>query len=102
TEHGRKRRISPTACNTDLSCLKGFCPSFVTVASRAQAPADTWRAREAELGAGLPMPEIAVPRAPWRGLFAGIGGGGIVTTGAMVALAAHLDERAVRTLDFTG
>ncbi len=102
TDHGRKRRISPTACNTDLSCLKGFCPSFVTVASRAQAPSDTWHAREAELGAGLPMPEIAAPRAPWRGLFAGIGGGGIVTTGAMVALAAHLDERAVRTLDFTG
>ena len=50
TEHGRKRRVSPTSCNTDLSCLKGFCPSFVT--SRSAAPAADqaapWRAREAE------------------------------------------------------
>ena len=55
TEFGRKRRVSPTSCNTDMSCLKGFCPSFVT--SKGAAPAvdhaARWLAREAELAAGL-------------------------------------------------
>ena len=104
TEYGRKRRISPTSCNTDLSCLKGFCPSFVT--SRGSAPAvdhaAAWKAQEGELAAGLaePLPPTLVR--PWRGLFAGIGGGGIVTCGGIVAMAAHLEGRAVSTLDFTG
>ncbi len=107
TEHGRKRRISPTSCNTDLSCLKGFCPSFVTTKSDALQAAGKdlaalWAAREAELAAGLPKPTLADAASPWRGLFAGIGGGGIVTCGAIVAMAAHLEGRQVSTLDFTG
>ncbi len=104
TDYGRKRRISPTSCNTDLSCLKGFCPSFVTSSSAAPAPAldhaALWAGREAELAEGLPEPSLAT--APWRGLFGGIGGGGIVTCGAVVAMAAHLEGRQVSTLDFTG
>ncbi len=104
TEYGRKRRISPTSCNTDLSCLKGFCPSFVTTpAHTTAAPAESpWLAREAELSAGLPDPALPSAHRPWRGLFAGIGGGGIVTAGAVVAMAAHLEGRQVATLDFTG
>ena len=103
TEFGRKRRINPTSCNVDLSCLKGFCPSFVTQAGPPSAPdADTrWQAREAELAAALKAPVVPEP-AIWRGLFAGIGGGGIVTSGAILAMAAHLEGRAVKTLDFTG
>ncbi len=100
---GRKRRINPTSCNVDLSCLKGFCPSFVTVSGPPAAPdIDThWQGREGELSAGLPMPVL--PANPvWRGLFAGIGGGGIVTAGAILAMAAHLEGKAVKTLDFTG
>ncbi len=60
TEYGRKRRISPTSCNTDLSCLKGFCPSFVTSATDApkQDDAAAWKARESELAAGLPDPVL--------------------------------------------
>ncbi len=103
TPLGRKRRINPTSCNVDLSCLKGFCPSFVTVAGPPAAPsADrTWEAREDALARDLPQPVL--PSQPvWRGLFAGIGGGGIVTAGAVLAMAAHLEGRAVRTLDFTG
>jgi indolepyruvate ferredoxin oxidoreductase len=104
TSLGRKRRINPTSCNVDLSCLKGFCPSFVTVAGPPCAPdADPrWQAREGELGAGLPQPRLPSLHKPWRALFAGIGGGGIVTSGAILAMAAHLEGRAVRTLDFTG
>jgi indolepyruvate ferredoxin oxidoreductase len=103
TEFGRKRRINPTSCNVDLSCLKGFCPSFVTQAGPpAAADADTqWQVREAELASGLPVPIVPDPGV-WRGLFAGIGGGGIVTSGAILAMAAHLEGRAVKTLDFTG
>jgi indolepyruvate ferredoxin oxidoreductase len=100
---GRKRRINPTSCNVDLSCLKGFCPSFVTLAGPPNATdADPrWAAREKELAATLPEPVLS-RRSPWRGLFAGIGGGGIVTSGAVLAMAAHLEGRHVRTLDFTG
>ena len=102
TEYGRKRRVSPSSCNTDLSCLKGFCPSFVTTSSAAPVhdAAAVWQAREAGLASGLPLP--AVPGGTWRGMFAGIGGGGIVTCGAIVAMAAHLEGRQVSTLDFTG
>ena len=100
---GRKRRINPTSCNVDLSCLKGFCPSFVTVAGAPRAPeADPrWQAREAEYAAALLEPALPAGET-WRGLFAGIGGGGIVTAGAIVAMAAHIEGRHVSTLDFTG
>jgi indolepyruvate ferredoxin oxidoreductase len=103
TPLGRKRRINPTSCNVDLSCLKGFCPSFVTLDGPPAAPdADThWQEQEAALGADLPQPTLPTGTV-WRGLFAGIGGGGIVTSGAILAMAAHLEGRAVKTLDFTG
>ncbi|MGH7155640.1 MAG: DUF6537 domain-containing protein, partial [Acetobacteraceae bacterium] len=103
TALGRKRRINPTACNVDLSCLKGFCPSFVTIAGPPRAPdADRhWAERETRLAAEL-APPVLPDRTPWRALFAGIGGGGIVTAGAVLAMAAHLEGRQVRTLDFTG
>ena len=67
TSLGRKRRINPTSCNVDLSCLKGFCPSFVTVAGPPRAPdADPhWQAREGELSADLKQPVI--PPRPSRG-----------------------------------
>jgi indolepyruvate ferredoxin oxidoreductase len=104
TDLGRKRRISPTACNTDLSCLKGFCPSFVTAKGGfpKAAPDARWAALEADLAPTLPEPIAARLDTPQKMLFAGIGGGGIVTAGAVVALAAHLEGSAVRTLDFTG
>jgi indolepyruvate ferredoxin oxidoreductase len=104
TSLGRKRRINPTACNVDLSCLKGFCPSFVTVDGAPRAPDidPHWQAREGELAANLPTPALPSLATPWRALFAGIGGGGIVTSGAILAMAAHLEGRQVKTLDFTG
>src|ERR1700722_9073991 len=100
---GPKRRINQSACNVDLSCLKGFCPSFVTLPGPPVAPAadTTWQARETEFALALPQPMVPSPDV-WRGLFAGIGGGGIVTAGAILAMAAHLEGRHVKTLDFTG
>ena len=104
TDHGRKRRISPTSCNTDLSCLKGFCPSFVTTTGAAPEidHATQWQAREADLACSIPDINPHTLTKPWRGLFAGIGGGGIVTCSAIVAMAAHIEGHAVSTLDFTG
>jgi len=103
TELGRKRRINATACNVDLSCLKGFCPSFVTMdGPPVMPPADhSWQDKEAAFAAELPMPQPAGTM-PWRGLFAGIGGGGIVTSGEIVAMAAHIEGREIKTLHFTG
>ncbi len=103
TPFGRKRRISPNACNADFSCLKGFCPSFVTIAgAHLKRQEAEILAREAELAAALEEAAWQDVALPWRALCAGIGGGGIVTTGAIVAMAAHLEGRAVRTLSFTG
>ncbi len=75
TPLGRKRRINQSACNVDLSCLKGFCPSFVTLPGPPVAPAadTTWQSREGELGAALPEPALTAPeslarsvRGHWR------------------------------------
>ncbi|MBV8590028.1 MAG: indolepyruvate ferredoxin oxidoreductase family protein, partial [Acetobacteraceae bacterium] len=103
TELGRKRRINPTSCNVDLSCLKGFCPSFVMVDGPPQAARahSRWEEREQELAAGLTEP-VLPDSDVWRGLFAGIGGGGIVTAAAVLCEAAHLEGRGVRGLNFTG
>ncbi|MBO0710996.1 MAG: indolepyruvate ferredoxin oxidoreductase family protein, partial [Acetobacteraceae bacterium] len=104
TAFGRKRRINPTSCNVDLSCLKGFCPSFVTVSGppRASAVLSRWETEQEVLAANLAGPAVPRDLRVWRGVFAGIGGGGIVTTGAIVAQAAQLDGRTVTTLDHTG
>ncbi len=100
TPFGRKRRIDQSSCNKDYSCLNGFCPSFVTVeAARPRRPA------AAELPA-LEFERLPDPR--YRGgdacqvLIAGIGGTGVVTIGAVLAMAAHLEGRSVNVYDVTG
>ena len=101
---GRKRRINQSSCNKDFSCVNGFCPSFVTVAGARPrrskgAAAQTAAALIAEQ---LPLPEILALERPLGILFTGIGGTGVVTVGAIVSMAAHLDGKAVSTLDVTG
>ncbi len=103
TSFGVKRRIDQSACNADLSCLEGFCPSFVTVEGAApierklKTPAD-------DLLAGLPEPQTqARPgQSPYGLLLTGIGGTGVVTVSAILGTAAHLEGRGVRVLDVTG
>src|SRR5262249_3268060 len=103
TEFGRKRAIDQSNCNKDYSCLKGFCPSFVTVhcgslrrlhRSAASAEEDPF--------AALPLP---MPRAlgePYGILITGIGGTGVITLGALLGMAAHLEGKGCSVLDFTG
>ncbi|HET9041936.1 MAG TPA: indolepyruvate ferredoxin oxidoreductase family protein [Burkholderiales bacterium] len=99
TPFGRKRRIDPAACNVDLSCLEGFCPSFVTVEGGAP------RRRDVPLPdayARLPEPSVAALGAPVNVLVAGVGGSGVITVGALLGMAAHLEGKGALVLDNTG
>jgi indolepyruvate ferredoxin oxidoreductase len=109
TELGDKREIDQSACNQDLSCLRGFCPSFVTVPGavprRAGLPTGSHAAArevEPDPAQGLPLPTPAALDAPYGILVTGVGGTGVLTIGALLGMAAHLEGRAVTTLDFTG
>jgi indolepyruvate ferredoxin oxidoreductase len=99
TELGRKRRINQSTCNKDLSCVQGFCPSFVTVhGGRLRRKAR----QTAGEGAALPEPALPSVKLGYNVVLAGIGGTGIVTVGAMLAQAAHLDGLRASVLDLTG
>lgn len=101
TEFGRKRMIDQTSCNLDHSCLTGFCPSFVTV--------EGTQLRKTESGALPDIAEIDVPQpilpsleTPINVLITGVGGTGVVTIGAILAMAAHLSGKGCSTLDMVG
>jgi len=101
TEFGRKREIDQSNCNKDYSCVRGFCPSFVTVLGGRVRKS---RAAEVDAGAYAALPE-PVP-APFAGSYditiAGVGGTGVVTIGAVLGMAAHLERRGVSIFDMTG
>jgi indolepyruvate ferredoxin oxidoreductase len=107
TAFGRKRRINQSSCNKDYSCVKGFCPSFVTV-ERAQLRKGS--ALETQ-GAGRkaaadpdppPAPDIPQADTPYGILVTGIGGTGVVTIGQILGMAAHLEHKGVTVLDVAG
>ena len=100
TDLGRKRRINQSSCNIDLSCVKGFCPSFVTVAGGLARPARA-TAPDAALLAALPTP-TPIAGAQCDILLAGIGGTGVITVAAIMAEAAQQDGWRVSLLDQTG
>jgi indolepyruvate ferredoxin oxidoreductase len=102
TELGRKRRINQSSCNKDFSCVEGFCPSFVTVHGGSLKRGKTRTLKDADFPF---LPEPAVPQlgaAPYGVLVTGIGGTGVVTVGAILGMAAHIDGKAATTLDVTG
>ncbi|MEO0722512.1 MAG: indolepyruvate ferredoxin oxidoreductase family protein, partial [Pseudomonadota bacterium] len=100
TEFGRKRRINQSTCNTDISCVKGFCPSFVTVHGSTPTAADEPRP-EFDASA-LPLPEPVGLAKPFNLVFTGVGGTGVTTVAAVLAMAAHVDGNAASSLDMTG
>jgi len=101
TELGRKRRIDQSACNKDFSCLKGFCPSLVSVHGGAPRKAKPVT-READPAAGLPLPVLPAIDRPYSILITGIGGTGVITVGALLGMAAHLEGKGCTVLDHTG
>ena len=101
TEFGRKRAIDQSACNKDYSCVKGFCPSFVTVHGGSLARRRGSAVPDA-LFASLPEPAVARRDGAFGMLIAGIGGMGVVTVSQLLATAAHMEGRHALTLDDTG
>ena len=104
TEFGRKRSIDQSSCNKDFSCVKGFCPSFVTVHGGALkkgqgAVSDTERT---DLFAALSDPVLPSLAQPYGILVNGIGGTGVVTIGAIVGMAAHLESKSFAGMDMAG
>jgi indolepyruvate ferredoxin oxidoreductase len=101
TEFGRKRAIDQSSCNKDYSCVEGFCPSFVTVHGGALK-----RPKSGELGEDQlpPLPEPVHPALdePYGILVTGVGGTGVVTIGALLGMAAHLEQKGCTVLDMTG
>jgi len=107
TEHGRKRRINPSTCNKDETCIDGYCPSFVTVhgaqvrSHRIGSP--PMRGSGARrMFEDLPEPRLAGIEGSYNILLTGVGGTGVTTIGALLGMAAHLEGRTVSVLDVTG
>jgi len=107
TELGRKRTIDQDACNHDYSCLKGFCPSFVSVIGGELKKS----AIAANNGGSFTLPELPPPQTapaqpltsgPWNVVITGIGGTGVLTVGSVLAMAAHLEGKGCSTLNQTG
>ncbi|GGO52033.1 indolepyruvate ferredoxin oxidoreductase [Roseovarius pacificus] len=98
TELGRKRAIDQSACNKDFSCLKGFCPSFVTLEGA--------KIRK-EAVKGFDLPDLPLPRLPdidgtHNVVITGVGGTGVVTIGAIMAQAAQLDGKGAGMMEMAG
>jgi indolepyruvate ferredoxin oxidoreductase len=100
TEWGRKRTIDQSSCNKDYSCVKGFCPSFVTVHGAKLKRGDG--VAEPAHWPALPNPSVPLINHPFSIIVTGIGGTGIVTIGAIVGMAAHLEGKGVGVIDMAG
>ena len=101
TEFGRKRQIDQSNCNKDFSCLKGFCPSFVTVRGATPRKLGGIDAADA-IFATLQEPKTRPLDQPYSILITGIGGTGVVTLGALLGMAAHLEGKGCTVLDISG
>ena len=101
TEFGRKRRIDQSSCNKDFSCVEGFCPSFVTVSGAKPR-------KTAGSSKGMTLPSVPDPvigdldRHGWAAIVTGVGGTGVVTIGAIIGMAAHLEGRGCGMIDMAG
>ena len=101
TEFGRKRTIDQSSCNKDFSCVKGFCPSFVTVQG-AQLKQGQGVAAPRRLAAAARARRCPAIGQTYGIIVTGIGGTGIVTIGAIIGMAAHLEGKGVGVIDMAG
>lgn len=101
TGWGVKRQIDQSSCNKDFSCVEGFCPSFVSVTGEELKSSGDTQRRAVILSRVSQLPEPTTSSAG-EILIAGIGGTGVVTIGAVLAMAAHLEGRGSSVLDFPG
>jgi indolepyruvate ferredoxin oxidoreductase len=102
TEFGRKRRIDQSSCNKDFSCVNGFCPSFVTVHGAKLLKAEGLAGRSDPLES-VPEPALfPLGRDGWASIIDGVGGTGVVTVGAILGMAAHLEGKGCGMIDMAG
>lgn len=99
TEMGRKRRINQSMCNKDYSCLKGFCPSFVTVRGGKLRKQQALTGPDVDT---LPHPALPEINRAWNFALAGVGGTGVLTISAILGMAAHLEGKIPMVLDMAG
>ena len=98
TELGRKRAIDQSSCNKDYSCVSGFCPSFVTIeGAQIRKEATT----EVDLP-DLPEPQLPTINGTHNIVITGVGGTGVVTIGAVLAMAAHIDGKGAGMMEMSG
>ncbi len=102
TEFGPKRRINQSSCNKDFSCVNGFCPSFVTLEGATRRKKTGADLDVDALLQDIPEPDMRPLDTPFDLLITGVGGTGVVTVGALVTMAAHLEGKGASVLDFTG
>jgi len=103
TEFGRKRRINQSTCNKDFSCVKGFCPSFVTVKGGQLRKKDKKGAGTGWAGGAVPSPKLpALGADAWGIVVAGVGGTGVITIGQLLGMAAHIEGKGIVTQDAAG
>jgi indolepyruvate ferredoxin oxidoreductase len=107
TDFGRKRTINQSSCNKDFSCVKGFCPSFVTVEgghlikSSKKAGKASDSTNPFTLSA-LPQPAIPATTEAYGIVVAGVGGTGVITIGQLLGFAAHIEGKGIVTQDAGG
>jgi indolepyruvate ferredoxin oxidoreductase len=109
TEFGRKRQVNQSTCNKDISCVNGFCPSFVTVEGGTLKKKTVPKALDGMDAAAWPelplpiLPELqGVPGGVWGTIVAGVGGTGVITIGQLLGVAAHLEGKGIVTQDAGG
>ena len=102
TEFGRKRTINQNTCNKDTSCLKGFCPSFVTVEGGQLKKKAKGVSRIALPEIELPLPTLPKTQHAWGTVVAGVGGTGVITIGQLLGMAAHIEGKGIVTQDSAG
>ena len=102
TEFGRKRTINQNTCNKDVSCLKGFCPSFVTVEGGQLKKKAKGVSRIALPEIELPLPTLPKTQHAWGTVVAGVGGTGVITIGQLLGMAAHIEGKGIVTQDSAG
>jgi len=102
TEFGRKRRINQSTCNKDYSCLKGFCPSFVTVEGGTLKKPKKDKVGDPSALPPIPEPTLPPAESAWGIVVGGVGGTGVITIGQLLGMAAHLDGKGIVTQDSGG
>jgi len=103
TEFGRKRTINQSTCNKDTSCLKGFCPSFVTVeGGKLKGKAKSSQAATPASFGELPEPQAQALQGAYGIVVAGVGGTGVITIGQLLGMAAHIEGKGIVTQDAAG